>query len=412
MKNKSWTIAFSVVVAFLLWLYVITVVSPESSGNYYNVPVSLSGETILEERSLMLISESVPTVNLTLVGNRSDLVNINNGNLTVVADLSRIDEAGTHSLGYTVTPPNTVSPVSVQDRNPKTVTVTVAQRLSKKVPVVVNYIGAQPEGYIIDKGNEILSYTEINVSGPKEVVEGISQAVLEIDCEGRTETIVEELRYKLCDAEGNPLDVALVETETETVRLEVKVSSVKKIPLVLTVQNGGGATDQNTSIQIDPAEITVSGSQAAMEQLEELNIGTLNLAEITEATELEFEIVMPEGVKNETGVTTAGVSISFPELSKKDFTITDIKTTNVAQGMVAELVTQQLVITVRGPRDQVNKLTEKDISVVLDLTDVINTDTLVPEITFGEAFPDVGVVGKYTVSVTVAEPVPEETGEG
>ena len=38
MKNKVLAILMSVVVAFGLWMYVITVVSPESEKTYYDIP--------------------------------------------------------------------------------------------------------------------------------------------------------------------------------------------------------------------------------------------------------------------------------------------------------------------------------------------------------------------------------------
>lgn len=406
MRSKPLTILFSVVIAFTLWLYVITVISPESSEDFNNVPVTLSGESILTENSLMLISDSQPTVKLVLEGNRSDLVSITNSDLAVIADLSKITEPGVHTLTYTVTTPNGVT---VQDKEPKNITVEVVEKVSKKVPVRVNYTGSLPEGFIMDKENAVLDYAEISVEGPKEIVEQIDHAAIEINCDGRTETIVETQRFKLCDAEGNPLDVSLVQTEVAEVRLEAKVSAVKKIKLDVTVNPGGGATRENSSIVIEPGEISVSGSEAALEDLETLILGTINLADITASTEKSFDITLPEGIKNESGLTSATVKINFPELSKKDFTITSIKTINVAEGMVAELLTKQLTITVRGPKEQVEALRVEDISVVLDLTDLVNSNTVVPDITFGESYPDLGVLGKPTVSVTVSEPTePEE----
>lgn len=406
MRSKPLTILFSVVIAFTLWLYVITVISPESSEDFNNVPVTLSSESILTENSLMLISDSQPTVKLVLEGNRSDLVSITNSDLAVIADLSKITEPGVHTLTYTVTTPNGVT---VQDKEPKNITVEVVEKVSKKVPVRVNYTGSLPEGFIMDKENAVLDYAEISVEGPKEIVEQIDHAAIEINCDGRTETIVETQRFKLCDAEGNPLDVSLVQTEVAEVRLEAKVSAVKKIKLDVTVNPGGGATRENSSIVIEPGEISVSGSEAALEDLETLILGTINLADITASTEKSFDITLPEGIKNESGLTSATVKINFPELSKKDFTITSIKTINVAEGMVAELLTKQLTITVRGPKEQVEALRVEDISVVLDLTDLVNSNTVVPDITFGESYPDLGVLGKPTVSVTVSEPTePEE----
>ena len=205
--------------------------------------------------------------------------------------------------------------------------------------------------------------------------------------------------------------MSLITTDVEQVHLEVRVSRVKTIPLRLTVNAGGGATEERSSIVIDPEEITISGNDIALEGLEELILGTINLGDIQQGETREFEIssVLPEGIRNESGITTAVVHISFPDLTKKEFTITDIRTVNVAEGMEATLVTKQLTITVRGPKEQVLALTAKDISAVLDLTDVVNTDTLVPMITFADKFPDLGVLGKPTVTVTVAVPETQPT---
>jgi len=405
MKRKPLMILFSITIAFTLWLYVITVVSPESTEEYHNVPIAFSGESVLTEKGLMLIAETSPSAKVTLFGNRSDLVNINAGNLTLVADLSKISEPGEHKLSYTVTPPGNMS-VSVENREPKTISVRVVEKLTAKVPVQINYTGTLPENYIMDKGSEYLSATEVTVTGPREVVEQIAQAVVEINCDGRTETVAEDLRYKLCDEAGEPLDVSLVTTDVEQIHLEVRVSRVKTIPLRLSVNPGGGATVDTSSIKIDPEEITISGNDIALEGLEELVLGTINLGDLTAAEKREYDIeaILPDGIRNESGITTAAVEISFPDLTKKDFTITNIQTTNVAEGMEATLVTKQLTITVRGPKEQVLALTTADITAVLDLTDVANTDTLVPTITFAEKFPDLGVLGKPTVTVTVAVP--------
>ena len=327
MNKKPVRILLSVFLAFSLWLYVITVVSPESSQDYQNVPISFSGESILTEKGLMLIMDDVPTAKVILMGNRSDLVNINPSNLTLLADLSKISEPGEHRLSYTVTPPGNMS-VSVENREPRTITVRVVEKLTDRVPVQINYTGTLPENYIMDKGSETLSAGEVVVSGPREVVEQIAKAVIEINCDGRTETVVEDLRYKLCDENGEPLDVSLVTTDVEQIHLEVRVSRVKNIPLRLNVNPGGGATEETSSIVVEPREITISGNDIALENLEELVLGTINLGDITAAEQREYDInaLLPDGIRNESGLTTALVDISFPDLIQKDFTITDIRT--------------------------------------------------------------------------------------
>ena len=71
MKNKILSILLAAVIAFGMWLYVITVEQPESEETYYDIPVVLQNETILAERGLMIVSER-PTVTLQLSSTRTN----------------------------------------------------------------------------------------------------------------------------------------------------------------------------------------------------------------------------------------------------------------------------------------------------------------------------------------------------
>ena len=72
MKRKIITAVISLAVAFALWNYVVSVVGPEYEDTFRDVAVSVDGESMLEQRGLMLISDKTPTVTLRLSGNRSD----------------------------------------------------------------------------------------------------------------------------------------------------------------------------------------------------------------------------------------------------------------------------------------------------------------------------------------------------
>ena len=79
MKNKIWSIFLSLAIAFVLWFYVITVVSPGSTDTIYDIPVVFEGETVLtEDRGMMITSfgDNIQ-VDLKLSGNRTDLAKVN-----------------------------------------------------------------------------------------------------------------------------------------------------------------------------------------------------------------------------------------------------------------------------------------------------------------------------------------------
>ncbi len=404
MKNKVVSALIAVVLAFGLWLYVITVISPDQTRPYYRIPVVLDNANSLTEKQLMLVSDPNPTVTVELAGTRSDLNKINSQNLNVVADLSSIQEAGEYLVGYSITPPNDLvsGPITVQARDPKQISVVVAEKVTKEVPVQIAYEGSVPDGYI--KGTPEFDYSEIKVSGPKDVVNQIDHATVKVDLINRTESIAQSYRYELQNKDGEPLDVKMVTTNVEKVRLQLRISAIKKIDLKVNVVSGGGATEQTTDLQISPSQITISGSEALLDGMKELVIGTINLADFTSSATKEFEILLPEGITNESGVNKATVTISFPMLEKKEFNVGNIQTLNVPQGMEADVLTKMLTITVRGPEEQIAELRASDITVQVNVAQVNGSEMVEPVITISDKFPDVGPVGKYSVSVTVAPP--------
>lgn len=405
MKNKILSILLSAVIAFGMWLFVITVEQPESEETYYDIPVVLQYEDVLTERGLMLVSER-PAVTLKLASTRSNLNSLNESNINVIANLSNISAAGTYEINYTLSYPGSIpaSAVTVLSSSVDMVSVKVEKRITKNVPVVPEYIGSVAEGLLADKENAILDYETIEVSGPESVMERITQAKIEVDLTDQAETFVGEYVYTLCDEAGEPVDSAWVTTNAEMVSLTLKIQRVKEITLKLNVVAGGGATEQTSSIDIQPKTIRISGSEALLEGLEELEIGTIDLGDMLADETLTFPIVLPEGVTNETGIAEATVEVKFPNLRTKTFNVTNIQVINVPEGFAVDMITQVLEVKVRGPVAMINAMSEEDITITVDFTDAqLGTATMKPTITISSKYDDVGAVGSYSVSATVQE---------
>ena len=164
---------------------------------------------------------------------------------------------------------------------------------------------------------------------------------------------------------------------------------------------GGGATAENTNITLDTPVVRVSGSDTLLEQLTEINLGTINLGTIKEDTLLTYSISLPEGVVNLSGVEEVNVDIDFRDLATKDFTVENIRVIGVPSGMEYELVTKRLTVTLRGPVTLINKMTPQDLVVTADLSGkdvgtVMVNATIDP---VGTTFDSAGALGNFSVSV-------------
>ena len=402
MKNKILTGLLSLVIAVGLWLYVVTVVSPNSDKHFYNIPVTLQSEVVLQERGLMITTADLPEVSLHLEGNRTDLNKLNSANITIAVDVSRIGEPGTHNLTYTPSYPGDVpnNAISVLSRTPSTITLTVEERVSKQLPVDILYTGSLSEDYMADKENKELDYQNVNITGPKSVIDQIAMARIEVNLDNRTESISEQFQYTLCNEKGEPVDAQQVVTDVEAVTLSLRIVRVKEIQLVVEVINGGGATVNTSSITIEPKTIRVSGSDTLLEDLDSLELGTIQLGEMLEDAVLTFPIKRLEGVTNETGVVEATVDVRFPDLATKTLKVSNFTAVNVPAGLEADQITKVLEIQVRGPKASIESITEENIAVTVNFANVQDSNAKV-KADIAIDIAGVGAVGSYEITATL-----------
>lgn len=415
LENKAVRILLSALIAFTLWFYVITVVTPEYDQTFSGIPVSFQGEAILEERGLMIISDKTPTVSLQLYGKRSDLSKLDNSNITITVDVSKIGEAGTHTLSTSnISYPGDVrqDAFSVLNRNPDSITLVVEQKVKKEVPVNISYVGSVQEDFIADKDNALLDNTTVTIEGPASTIDQITQAVIEVDLNNKNESFSDSYEYTLCDNTGAPVDAAYVETNIASVNLTLYIQRVKEIPLVLTIVEGGGATVNTTSITLSHETLKISGNEAVLEQLEELALGTIDLGTIAEESVLTFPVVLPTGVTNLSNVTEVTVDVKFPALATKTVAVTRFIPINIPADMEAEILTQTMQVTLRGPKEMIDKLTESDVSVLVDLANSqAGTFTVKGVINLTAAYAACGAIKTESVSVTLRSTLEAQTDD-
>ncbi len=409
MKNKLTYLLISLVIAFGLWAYVVTTVSPESEDTFYNIAVEWDSESeaILRDRGLMVLPGEKPTVTLRLRGNRSDLNNLKNSDITVIANLAKINNAGEQMLDYDVYFTGSKG-FEIVHQSPNVLTLQVAEWATKDVQVEVQYEGSVGPGYIDFRNDVVPNPSAITITGPKSVVDQVAKAVVKVKLNGQTETMSLTERAILCDSEGNPVDVAAITADGE-VRLTLRILQVKELLLNVTPIYGGGVTQENSIVTMDYTTIKVAGSDKILADLPDvLELGQINLAEITRDTILTYDITegMLQGAENLSGITQVNVSITVPERITRSLDITDmskIKVVGLPADMTLDYVTQKLTVTLIGREDQVNAITPEDLTVTIDITGAVADDnqSFKATVTVDPKYPDVEAAAGDTVKVDI-----------
>ena len=409
MDNKGLRFLLSLVIALGIWLFVVSVVSPESEVEIRDIPVILDGEGALADRNLIVVSDKNFTVDLKLFGSRVDLNKLSASNITIVADLSQITEPGEHNVRYDILYPSSVQSgnVDAKERNPQYLKLTVAERGWKEVPVKIKYTGSVPDNYVVDRQNPKFDNAFITVSGPIEALEKVDHASISVDLEGKTETIVANFRPVLCAADGTPLtELGKLTMDVTEVRATIKIFKIKQVPLVVEVKDGGGLTSADVKLTQTLDTIVVSGSDAELEKLDKIVVGRIDLSELVESTEVVFDITMDPGVNNITGVTKVKVNVELlVQLETRSFKVNQIRLENVPSNRGVKLLNKEITVQIRGTKEALDQLKPEDIVAVVDCSDVADSVNMTIPLNVSIRLPEdssAGVVGGYQVLVEVS----------
>lgn len=416
MKNKLVRAAVSAVLAFVLWLFVVTTYRTEAEMTF-NVPVILDGESVLEDRGLMLVGDKELMVQLKLNGNRAELNKLRGSDIIVIVDLTRIYEAGEKSLEYSVSFPGDIrnGAIEVVNRKPSYITLQVAQYADKEIPLVAEVVGKPAENYEINHANITLNGNAggaIRIGGPKNIIDNIAMAKVQINAQGVSQDISEEVEVLLCDAAGKRLggDLSQVTVSQKWVKVFAPVLEKRSFPLEGIVTPGNGLTGADVQLELATGAVTLIGRPSALDKVPNpLPVKTFDLSQATQSTTETFEIDLsayPGVQMSSEGPDKVVATLTLPEWTTKtvDIVLTRDNIINVDPNKKVTFgnsETAELEVSVEGWAPLLARINAEDIQVVIDakLNQPMTYDATV---TVSDEFKDgVRVVGEYKVALVI-----------
>ena len=404
LKDRKWAyVLLSVFLAVILWLYVRAEKDPVSDARIRNIPVQITGSSVLTSKGLTVAGLSNDRVSATLQAPASVLSDISRKNITATIDVSRIDEAGEHTLSYNIVLPTNVNTdgVVIQEKAPETITVTVEKLYTSTLPIEFRFEGSVAKGY--QAGTPTIDPVNDTISGAVEQVNRVARAVVVLEAKDLKEQYTGDLPIRLLDANGDELKDLEVELSSKTAYVVYPIVVVKEIPLTVNIIAGGGATKENISEPlIVPSKITVAGTQEDIDHLTEISLGSIDLSKVVGTSNFTFTIDLDPSLENVTGITEAKVTVTVSGLETRSFEVGNIKLQNIPKGYSAKADTEAKTVYVRGTADELAMIDSSQLRIVADLKEVTGSGTYtIPVRVYLDAGTEVGVIGDYSIVVSV-----------
>ncbi|MDY5943046.1 MAG: CdaR family protein [Oscillospiraceae bacterium] len=401
-RRKVFYILLSVLIASMVWFYVNN--SEEVRINVHSVPVEfLNEDTTLADKGLMLVNgEEDVTVDLQLKVPRRLMFNFDTSQIRLVSDLSSITYAGKQSVTFNILFPSSISTrdVSVESPTVRTVQVEIGELQKRNIEIRYKVIGNVAEGYIA--GAVQLNPAELQIRGQQADIMQVSYAQVMLNIENATSTVVELLDYQLYDYTDQPITNKNIHPTSEQIQVTMPVMTVKDVPLKINFVETAGSRLESFNWSLSHDSITLSGDASQIASIDEIELGTLALEDLRADEVFDYDIPIPEGVNNLSGITSVTLTIGASNVETREVEATSFSYENFNGSGEVTIVTSSLPVTLRGTAADLAVISDRQVRVIADLSDIAadSGSYTVPARIVVDGY-DIGAVGNYEVTVRI-----------
>ena len=422
----------SLLVAYLIWLLVISIDDPIISDVIRDVPVQ-----ILNENSVTAIDRTVSvlegdTVSIRVKERRSIVENLNKDDFTVVADLENLNAMDAVPLYATCSDQSVTW--DEMEIYPASMKVQIELNKQSEFNITVRTSG-QPESPYEVGATAVVEGPTVLIAGPESLVDIIGQVVAEVDVSGMAEDGRKTAALTVYDKNGTAF------TEAQRSRLQIKDSSgvlldgnevnvritlwetMADIPVEVELEGEPMEGYQVSQVSTVPVTVNLVGTQEALARLDgkivlkdKISVAgalqsitaTANLEETLEA--LDEDLRLPEGSDP-----TVTITVQIEKTADRTFIIplSDIEILNRPEDMTLTVSPSDVIsVSVHSIDNTTVDITESDIQAKADFAPCAEPGNY--EIPVEILLPNEYVLtSQVTLVVTSAEPeiTPENATE-
>lgn len=289
-RNDTQLIILSVLLAVVMWAFVVTSTNPSVNRTFRNVPILVQNKDTLEKKGYTIIGlEENTNVNIRLEGSRDKIVNLKENDIQASIDVADISE-GIQSVSVKV---DTPSGVSLSMIDPQDININVQKIVQKKLPVNLVIKDSLKDGKSV-KVNE-QSLKEITVKGPVSQINKIDRVDVNINDPAYLDGKIHNIDIHLLDKDGKEVtgvemsdsDINVSFTVTETRRFKIKLQTYGEVDYGYEVK----------TYNISPSDLVLKGNGKVLDNIDHIETYPVNIANLKADKSGEVRLNLPEGVE-------------------------------------------------------------------------------------------------------------------
>ncbi|MCH5190862.1 MAG: hypothetical protein J1F23_01715 [Oscillospiraceae bacterium] len=403
----------SIIIAFVLWIWVAIEKSPEVQQVITGVPVNIALEnSIPEQLGLQIFGESEHTIDVTVTGKKYILSSIDRDDITVEAITNYVDSPGIKTLQLRVSPSNgsddfVISSVSatyieVFFDTYKEIEMALQPNISSELETLV------PENCLL--GDTVFSKGTVIISGPATEINRITGVTATASVNSvlqKTTTVDPEL--KIITNDGASLEYSVINTGDTDITMTIPVLQVVTLPTAIEFRNAPSYFIGNPlSYSVSPSSVQVAIPIDSLETTNYFTVYTVDFADIInsyntyniDVSSINSFKIMDDSVKS------FRITINASSFDAKTVTVPASRITlkNNRADFAATLDNNRdIAVTLVGPQADIDAITADDVAIEVDTADKVitgDTQSLQGTVIVSGGY-NCWATGKYDFKVTV-----------
>lgn len=412
-NNNKFVFAFSLILAFSIWLWVSINKSPVVESVIASVPVQIDlTDTIPSQLGLKTFGNTEYSVDVTVSGKKFVINEITADDIKVTAQTNYVDSAGNKTLALKASVNSnkefdivslSQNYISVYFDIPKETEFAIETNLTSNFDSIV------PEGCKL--GTPILSKNTVVVSGPTSEVNKITGVIASYNVSevlNSTTTVTPTIEFAGASA-MQLTNVSIVNDDT-AITMTLPVLKEVTLPTAVSYKNApADVLSGNINLSITPAQVTLGIPVEQLEQTKEIIVGTVDFSKIdagvnyfTFKTEDITDYSFDDSIKEFKAV----IRMADCESTVLNIPASQINIVKENPSFITNIKTQSISnIKIVGPKEEISNITANDIKASVDLSefDLKAGNNTLPVTLSINGSTKCWIYGEYTITVNCSE---------
>ncbi len=407
LNNKRFTIPFSILLAFVIWLVIVTKENPIIDRSFADMTVNVNlDNTIASENGMSMVGDISSQKFTVIARGPTYLINsLKSENFNVYASAASVDAPGEYDLDVVALPVDANQGYEVLKVVPSTVKVSFDYIDTKEFTVK-----ALAEGVTASQGliaeNSVVSGAEsdtITIQGPRTLLNKIDSVVAFANVNKTlSESQTFDATIKLYDKNSKELSMENLTLSATKVKVTVPISKKKTVSVKVAFSNLPEGFDTSTlSYTINTKSVTVIGTPETVDKITNISLSAIDISKVDrQNNSFDVSAELPDGVRLLDNIEHFTVKFNVSNYISRKIDVSKFLFKNLNKDLNASGYKIKNIV-VFGPRRAVNNLDTKEVYAAVDLKNKKAGEHTVQVMLGFKEDNNIWALGTYDTSVTV-----------